>query len=95
VPDYSGMASLWWRQLHPAVSGKLSASQALGNLALAFDRHLQVVGQRQQHACAPALNAPRPAGEWLSKPGAPWPRLDNERPPGRTLPYEEALRAWD
>ena len=95
VPDYSGMASLWWRQLHPAVSGKLSASLALGNLALAFDRHLQVIGQRQQHACAPALNPPRPAGEWLSQPGAPWPRLDNERPPGRTLPYEEALRAWD
>ena len=95
VPDYSGMASLWWRQLHPAVSGKLSASQALGNLALAFDRHLQVVGQRQQHACAPALNPPRPPSEWLSQPGAPWPRLDNERPPGRTLPYEEALRAWD
>ena len=95
VPDYSGMASLWWRQLHPAVAGRISAAEALGNLARTFDRHLQDVGQRQQHDCAPRLNPVRDARYWLEQPGAPWPRLDNERPAGRTLPYEEALRAWD
>ena len=95
VPDYSGMASLWWRQLHPAISGELSASQALHNLARAFDRHLLAVGQRQRHACAPRLNPEQGALYWLQQPGAPWPQLSNERPAGRTLPYEEALRAWD
>lgn len=95
VPDYSGMASLWWRQLHPAVAGRISAAEALGNLARIFDRHLQEVGLRQTHACAPRLNPTRSAAHWLKQPGAPWPRLDNERPAGRTLPYEEALRAWD
>ena len=95
VPDYSGMASLWWRQLHPAVAGRLSASQALGNLAAEFDRHLEQVGRRQRHPCAPQLNPPRGAQHWLAQPGAPWPQLDNERPPGRTLPYREALHAWD
>ncbi|MBB1518235.1 ABC transporter substrate-binding protein [Aquipseudomonas guryensis] len=95
VPDYSGMASLWWRQLHPAISGQLSAAQALHNLAGAFDQHLQVVAQRQQNACAPQLNPPRGAQYWLPQPGAPWPQLADERPPGRTLKYQEALRAWD
>lgn len=95
VPDYSGMASLWWRQLHPVVSGRLGADQALGNLARIFDQHLQTLGQSQRHPCAPRLNAPRAADEWLAGPGAPWPKLDDERPPGRTLTYEEALRAWD
>jgi glycerol transport system substrate-binding protein len=95
VPDYSGMASLWWRQLHPAISGELSASQALHNLARSFDHHLLQVGQRQRHACAPRLNPEQGAQYWLQQPGAPWPQLANERPAGQTLPYEEALRAWD
>lgn len=95
VPDYGGMASLWWRQLHPAITGRISAAEALGNLAGIFDQHLEELGRRQQHVCAPRLNPPRPASDWLQEPGAPWPRLGNERPAGRTLPYEEALRAWD
>jgi glycerol transport system substrate-binding protein len=95
VPDYSGMANQWWRQLHPAVAGQLSAAQALQNLAAAFDRHLQQIGQRQQRICAPRLNPPRAPIEWLQQAGAPWPALTDERPAGRTLPYEEALRAWD
>nr|WP_298173477.1 ABC transporter substrate-binding protein [uncultured Pseudomonas sp.] len=95
VPDYSGMASLWWRHLHPAVAGRLSAAQALHDLASAFDRHLQQVGQRQRHVCAPKLNPPREPIHWLRQAGAPWPALTDERPEGRTLPYEEALRAWD
>jgi glycerol transport system substrate-binding protein len=95
VPDYSGMASLWWRQLHPAISGQLSSAEALHNLAQMFDRHLFGVGQRQVHPCAPRLNAQQTSAFWLKHPGAPWPKLLNERPPGRTLPYAEALRAWD
>lgn len=95
VPDYSGMASLWWRQLHPAVSGQLSAAEALHNLAQVFDQHLLGVGQHQAHACAPRLNSQQTSAFWLKQPGAPWPKLLDERPPGRTLPYAEALRAWD
>lgn len=95
VPDYSGMASLWWRQLHPALSGQLSAAQALHNLAEAFDRHLLALGQRQRHPCAPHLNAEQGVQHWLLQPGAPWPQLADEHPPGRTLNYREALHAWD
>jgi glycerol transport system substrate-binding protein len=31
----------------------------------------------------------------LRQPGAPWPALADEQPAGRTLPYAEALHAWD
>lgn len=95
VPDYSGMSNLWWRHLYPAVAGRTDAAQAMGNLAAALDQHMERLGQRQQHPCAPRLNAPRDPDYWLQREGAPWPALADERPPGRTLPYEEALRAWD
>jgi len=95
VPDYSGMANLWWRHLYPAVSGQISAPQAMANLAQAFDQHLQQLAPRQLHACGPVMNLAREPWYWLQKPGAPWPALANERPVGRTLPYAEALRAWD
>ena len=39
--------------------------------------------------------SPRGAQYWLAQPGAPWPQLADERPPGHTLTYQEALRAWD
>lgn len=95
VPDYSGMASLWWRHLYPAVSGQISASQAMTNLAQVFDQHLEQLAPRQLRACGPVMNRQREPQYWLQKPGSPWPALADEYPPGRTLPYQEALRAWD
>ncbi len=95
VPDYAGMASLWWRHAYPALAGQVSARQALQQLAEAFDQHLAMLGSRQQHACAPRLNAEAGEQRWLNAPGAPYPALPDEKPPGRTLPYEEALHAWD
>ena len=56
---------------------------------------LQLLTLRQLHACGPVMNLARKPDYWLQKPGAPWPALADERPVGRTLPYEEALRAWD
>ena len=48
-----------------------------------------------QHTCAPRLNPQRSEAYWLDQPGAPYPKLLDEKPPGLTLPYEESLRAWD
>ena len=56
-------------------------------------RKAHVGTQRQLHACGPVMNRVREPAEWLDKPGAPWPALANERPAGRTLPYQEALRS--
>ena len=95
VPDYSGMASLWWRYLYPALDGRQSAQQALQALAGAFDEHLARLSGSQAHACAPRLNSRSDPQHWLRQPGAPWPALADEQPAGRTLPYAEALHAWD
>ena len=95
VPDYAGMASLWWRHVYPALAGEVSARQALQRLADALDQHLALLESRQQHACAPRLNTEDSEQRWLQAPGAPYPALPDENPPGRTLPYQEAMHAWD
>lgn len=94
VPDYAGMASLWWRNAYPAIAGQQSVLKALQSLAAAMDQHMERIADNQ-HTCSPRLNPQRSEAYWLDKPGAPYPKLQNEKPPGRTLPYEESLRAWD
>src|SRR5262245_52381011 len=37
--------------------------------------------------CGPRLNQPRDPSYWFSKGGAPWPKLDNEKPKGETVDY--------
>ncbi|MEP0201556.1 MAG: carbohydrate ABC transporter substrate-binding protein, partial [Halioglobus sp.] len=44
--------------------------------------------------CGPALNEPRDAQYWLQQPGAPKPKLDNEKPQGETVPYDELIKVW-
>jgi glycerol transport system substrate-binding protein len=94
VPDYAGMASLWWRNAYPAISGQQTALKAMQSLATAMDQHMERM-ENTQHACSPQLNPALSEEYWLDQPGAPYPKLANEKPPGRTLPYEESLRAWD
>ena len=73
----------------------LPVVQALQRLADALDQHLALLESRQQHACAPRLNTEDSEQRWLQAPGAPYPALPDENPPGRTLPYQEAMHAWD
>ncbi len=94
VPDYAGMASLWWRYTYPAIAGDQTALQALQSLAAEMDQHMDRLADGK-HACSPRLNPQRTEQYWLEQPGAPYPKLGNEKPPGRTLTYEESLRAWD
>ena len=95
VPDYSGMASLWWRHAYPAVAGQVSAKQALQGLAEAMDQRMALISKQQQHPCSPKLNPRSSEQYWLDHSGSPYPALPDEKPPGRTLPYEESLHAWD
>jgi glycerol transport system substrate-binding protein len=44
--------------------------------------------------CGPRLNEEQDAEFWLSQGGAPWPPLDNEKPQGETIPYEELIQRW-
>jgi glycerol transport system substrate-binding protein len=47
-----------------------------------------------QGECGPKLNEPRDPNYWLSQPGAPKPKLANEKPKGQTIAYKELLKSW-
>ena len=95
VPDYPKLAQLWWPNVANAVSGAVSPQEAMDALAREQDEvlaRLERIGI--QGDCGPRLNPEADPEEWLSKPGAPKPRLDNEKPRGRTVPYDQLIRAW-
>ena len=95
VPDYPKLAQLWWPNVANAVSGAVSPQEAMDTLAREQDEvlaRLERIGI--QGDCGPKLNPEADPQEWLSQPGAPKPRLDNEKPPGRTVPYDQLIEAW-
>jgi glycerol transport system substrate-binding protein len=94
VPDYPRLSVLWWRHISDAVSGKLTTTQVMNNLAEAMDEELAYIAAREDMICKPVLNDPKPESEWLAKPGAPKAKR-NESPKGETWSYEEALSKWD
>jgi glycerol transport system substrate-binding protein len=96
VPDYPRLAQLWWQYISEAASGEKSPQAALDGLAEAQDRVMQRLERANvQGDCGPKLNEPREASYWLEQPGAPKPKLDNEKPQGQTVPYEELLKSWE
>ena len=44
--------------------------------------------------CGPKLNEERDAEYWFAQPGAPKAKLDNEKPKGETIAYDELLKSW-
>jgi glycerol transport system substrate-binding protein len=95
VPDYPKLAQLWWPNVANAVSGAVSAQEAMDALAREQDRVLERLQRAGiQGECGPQLNPEVDAGEWLARPGAPKPRLANEKPPGVTVPYDELVARW-
>jgi glycerol transport system substrate-binding protein len=95
VPDYPRLAQLWWANVAEAVTGSKSAQQAMDNLASQQDRILQRLERsRVQGECGPKLNEARSADYWFAQPGAPKPKLANEKPQGETMPYEQLIKSW-
>lgn len=95
VPDYPRLAPLWWQNLAPAVSGEVSPQVALDNLANAMDNTMQRLARANVFSqYEPRLNEPRDPEYWFAQPGSPKPRLANEKVPGRTMAYDEMMRAW-
>ena len=96
VPDYPRLAQLWWQFIAEAASGDKSPQEALDGLAAAQDTMLGrlersgVLGE-----CGPKLNEPRDPQYWLDQPGAPKPKLANEKPQGETINYNELLKSWE
>jgi glycerol transport system substrate-binding protein len=94
VPDYPKLAQLWWQNVALAVTGERTPQEAMDNLAKEMDRVLKRLERAGMKECAPKLNEEQDAQYWLDQPGAPKPKLDNEKPKGETVPYEQLLQAW-
>ncbi|MDF0749205.1 ABC transporter substrate-binding protein [Marinobacter sp. 71-i] len=96
VPDYPKLAQLWWQYIAQAASGEATPQKALDGLAEAQDRIMERLERASvQETCGPKLNEPRDPQYWLDQPGAPKPKLDNEKPQGKTVRYEELLKTWE
>jgi len=95
VPDYPKLAQLWWANVANAVSGEVTPQAALDKLAEQQDKILERLQRHDvQGECGPKLNAEEPAATWLARPGAPKPKLANEKPQGRTVPYDKLIESW-
>jgi glycerol transport system substrate-binding protein len=42
----------------------------------------------------PKMNEEKDPQEWLDAPGAPVGKLENEKPQGETISYDELLKSW-
>lgn len=99
VPDYPKLAQLFWENIGDVNSGAFTAQQALDRMADQMDGLMarMEAADKQNHTyhdCGPRLNKPEDASKWLSKDHAPWAKLDNEKPQGETIAYDELIKRW-
>ena len=93
VPDYTRLSNYWWQFVSRAIEGQLTVAGAMHKMAEAMDAEMQLMANESNLQCKPVLNEIEPEDVWLKREGAPKaPR--NESPKGKTLSYDEAIRAW-
>ena len=98
VPDYPKLAQIWWQQIGDVNSGAFTPQQAMDRLAEEMDLVMSRMQAADEGAnvyggCGPRLNEPKDASEWLGKGGAKA-KLDNEKPQGETIAYDELIKRW-
>ncbi|MEO6610063.1 MAG: ABC transporter substrate-binding protein [Aestuariivirga sp.] len=99
VPDYPKLAQLFWENIGDVNSGAFTAQQAMDRLADQMDGLMARMeaadkANHTYHDCGPRLNTPKDPNAWLSKDHAPWAKLDNEKPQGETIAYDELIKRW-
>ncbi len=95
VPDYPKLAQLWWQNIATAVTGETTAQGSMDNLARQQDEILSRLERLKYGGeCAPKLNPERDAQYWFDQPGAPVPKLADERGKPETLDYDKLLATW-
>ena len=99
VPDYPKLAQIWWQQIGDVNSGAFSPQEAMDRLAEEMDLTMSRMQAADEAAnvyggCGPRLNEEQTADYWLSQPGAPKAKLDNEKPQGETVKYEDIVARW-
>ncbi|QDL94058.1 carbohydrate ABC transporter substrate-binding protein (plasmid) [Paroceanicella profunda] len=95
IPDYPKLAQLWWQNIGDASSGAKTAQEALDSLCEAQEKVLSRLERAGiQGDLGPKLNDEEGADYWLAQPGAPKPKLDNEKPAPQTVSYDELIKSW-
>jgi len=95
VPDYPKLSQLWWQNIGEAVSGEVTVSTAMNNLAKEQDKILMRLERSKiQGDKGPKLNPEKDESYWLNQPGAPKAKRANEKPQGETVDYDTLLKTW-
>ena len=99
VPDYPRLAQIWWQQIGDVNSGAFTPQEAMNRLADEMDltmSRMQAADEQAQTygGCGPRLNEAKDPNEWLGKPNGPAAKLDNEKPQGTTISYDELVKRW-
>ncbi len=99
VPDYPKLAQIWWQQIGDVNSGAFTPQEAMDRLASEMDQVMARMQQADEAAgvyggCGPRLNEEKDPSEWLGKPDGPKAKLENEKPQGETIDYEELVKRW-
>ncbi|MFN8831063.1 MAG: ABC transporter substrate-binding protein [Labrys sp. (in: a-proteobacteria)] len=99
VPDYPKLAQLWWQQIGDVNSGAFTPQEAMDRLAGEMDQvmaRMQAADEANKTygGCGPRLNAEKDPAEWLGKEDGPKAKLENEKPQGVTMAYEDIVKRW-
>jgi glycerol transport system substrate-binding protein len=98
VPDYPKLAQLWWQQIGDVNSGAFTPQEAMDRLAAEMDLTMARMEEADiagnvYGGCGPRLNDEQTAEYWYENGGAKR-QLENEDPPGETIPYDELIAQW-
>ena len=95
VPDYPKLAQLWWQNIGDAMSGAKTPQEALNALCSDQERVLERLERAGiQGDIGPKLNEEMDPEHWLSQPGAPKAKLENEDEEPVTIAYDELIKSW-
>ncbi len=95
IPDYPKLAQLWWQNIGDAMSGEKTPQEALDALCAEQEKVLARLEKAGvQGDIGPKLNEEVDPQFWLDEPGAPVAKLENEKPQGETIAYDELIKSW-
>ncbi len=95
IPDYPKMAQLWWQNIGDAMSGDKTPQEALDALCAEQEKVLSRIEKSGvQGDIGPLMNEEQDPQIWLDEPGSPVAKLENEKPQGETIAYDELIKSW-
>ncbi len=95
IPDYPKLAQLWWQNIGDAMSGAKTPQEALDSLCAEQEKVLiRLEKSGVQGDIGPKMNEEKDPQFWLDEPGSPVAKLENEKPMGETIAYDELIKSW-